>query len=298
MRNKTKLFFIVLGLIFVVGLGLFIGGVSMGGKTYITSHNYLPFSLNWDFDGIDNFDFNFDLDFDFDDNNAITFDNEQELYVVGSSNQIQAIELDVHSCRLSIIDSDDEEISFAFTDNLNVDYSSDNNTLIIDAENDNLLSGLGLNIGWWNRMDYNLPTLTIYLPSSISLESFEADLEFCQVNIDCISANKQLFSASLASVTADNLTANTIELDCELSDMDVVSYANNEISINAELSDVSLHENSHIDDFSFTANSELGQVSINNETHSNSVIQNNNSNKTLTVDCELGNVDVIIEDNN
>lgn len=305
MKKFTKISLIIVLVLVCVGVAVGAIGFAIGGTRLargivqekignFLQHNYsTEVTYNNDFDiHMDNWD-----------------SEDEKIYTGIVKNEVIAANEEVKSMELSI-GAAEIKVLFSATD----DYSIDSNTIgeyrCYVKDGTLILEG----IRYDNLTIRDNESITLYVPENAEIENITVSVGAGDVEIDTIKAKQLEIAIGAGKLTIGDLVADDllIELaagECIIENMDLkngktdVSMGNimlagiitGDMEVDCAMGNVTLMIDGDEEDFNYEIDCALGNVNVVNSGMAVIVgenYQNNHANKTLTISCAMGNVEV------
>lgn len=213
---------------------------------------------------------------------------------------------------VTIISSDENKIKIVRNDNFKVHHHIENGKLTITDENTKKGFNLEIGIGITN---FQSPSITIYVPKDIKLQSINIVTEFGDTNIKGLDTDNLLISSEHGDTTIKQLQSASTQITHGFGDIELLQFTSNELFIESEHGDVDIEglllgssviqtyfgdadlqlQNSKFD-LSYTLSTDFGDVSINRKEKGNDSTLFSKSNNQLEVNAEHGDIDLEFRD--
>lgn len=292
MRKFSKMFLIISGIIAALGIALIIVGISMGGS-YAVADDVLGGRLAFGF-GSNYFKEDSDTE------NMSNLVNDQNLFAKEEINSL-ALNGKYGEYEIDVWDNDNyavqgikgtDKIKYSVEDGVlkvsmtskKIVYRGTNVKAKILVPRDAILNSITLNM-----------TAGALMCNNIKVQSLDVNIGAGEGDFNNIEAVDAKFKVGAGDGGIKNSRLTNCDIDVGMGDFDVEGSIDGNVNIDCGMGNVELALSNLYSDFNYTVKVGAGDVEIGEEEYSgisNSVRLNNNSNRTMDIDCGLGDVSV------
>lgn len=238
-----------------------------------------------------------------------------------SYSEVKGLDMEIEYGELKVVQGDTFKIDAVRLPEDGLEsYVNEDGTWVIrqDTDRENFVDFFGFHLSsrnFFRWSDNFTPRITITLPEDFVADKILMVIDAGDVEADVIRATTGEFNLAAGrlvvknleiseessymigagQMTLSNVKANNITVDCGVGDVRIEGDVTGESDITCDVGNVELNLDRDIDDYSYDISASIGKVSIDNNSYhniSNRVINNDNAENDLSLNCEIGNISV------
>lgn len=135
--------------------------------------------------------------------------------------------------------------------------------------------------------------IKITIPKDFSLENFELESDYSNINISDVSLKKALIQSDYGNINSNNISINDdLSIKADYGDINIDNIYCNNLNVTCDYGDVNIQTAEKENLFDYTLETTYGDIKLNGNSFEDNYSRNNNATKRMNVICNYGDIEI------